>query len=317
MVENGRQTAAWLAAVAALALLVAGAGAQAAQAAQEVSMEREVATGMAVSPDGTSIAYERSGQGPLLVLVSPALSTKEAYLPLAGLLAEQFTVVSYDRRGRGGSGDTQPYSVLREVEDLEAVIDAAGGPACLFGTSSGAVLALEAAARLSGKVSAVVLHEPPFIVDASRPPVPADFVEQVNALVAAGKREDAVAYFMTAAVGIPPEYVEQMRQSPMWGAMATLAHTLAYDVTVMGATQAGLPLPAERWTAVQAPTLVLAGGASEPWLQNSAQALVALLAQAEYMSLPGLDHGAAYMAPEALVPVIAGFLLAGSAAGTE
>src|SRR5688572_10047699 len=146
------------------------------------------------SKDGTAIAFEKSGEGPAVVLVAGALSDRSMNAPLATRLAGRFTVINYDRRGKGASGDTQPYAVEREVEDLEALIEKSGGTACLYGISSGAVLALEASARLPAKVRKLVLYEPPFVVDASRSPVPQDFVKRVTAMVAEGRRGDAVEF---------------------------------------------------------------------------------------------------------------------------
>src|SRR5688572_24246990 len=206
----------------------------------------EATAGQVTSKDGTRIGYGRSGTGPVLVLCSGALSERADLAPLAALLAEHFTVLNHDRRGRGESGDTPPYAVEREVEDIAALLDAAvptGEKAFVFGHSSGAVLALEAASRLPDRIARAVLFEPPFVVDESRPPVPADFVAHVTELVAAGRRGDAVAYFLSDAVGLPAELVERMRQMPMWPGLESRAHTLAYDGTLMGDTQAGKPLP--------------------------------------------------------------------------
>jgi len=297
-------------AVIAVVAALAGNSASAAEEASGGAAAAEVQMGQVTSQDGTLIAYERSGSGPLLIIVGHALATRENAVPLAGLFAGQFSVINYDRRGRGASTDTAPYTVQREVEDIEALIDAAGEPACLFGSSSGAVLALEAAARLPGKVRAAVLFEPPFIVDASRPPVPADFVAQVSRMVAEGRRGAAVEYFMTAAVLVPAEFVAQMKSGPNWAAMEALAHTLAYEGQLMGATQAGLPLPAERWSSARMPVLVLDGGASPPWQQHAAQALAELLSAAQYRSLPGLDHSAQYSAPDLLAAATTEFLQA-------
>lgn len=287
------------------------AAAPAAQEKEEPGREAgggHATTGHVISQDGTRIAFELAGDGPVLILVSGALSDRRSSASLAALLAPHFTVLTYDRRGRGESGDTPPYAVAREVEDLAALIDGAGGTACLFGSSSGAVLALEAASRLGAKVTRQVLHEPPFVVDASRPRVPADFVARVTELVAAGRRGDAVEWFMIHGVGVPAESVAGMRAMPMWAGMEELAHTLAYDGTLMGDTQAGQPLPAERWAASMAATLVLEGSASEPWLRAAARALTALLPGARQRTLQGQDHGVAFMAPQALVPVLVEFL---------
>lgn len=273
----------------------------------QVAPAREAAPAHVTSKDGTRIAFESAGEGPVLVLVAGALSDRSSCARMGALLAPHYTVIWYDRRGRGDSTDTAPYAVEREVEDLEALIDAAGGSAYLFGSSSGAVLALEASARLPAKVTKLALFEPPFVVDASRPRVPADFVAHVSELVAADRRGDAVEYFMVEGVGVPPEFLAQMRKMPMWPGLEALAHTLAYDGALMGDTQAGKPLPAARWATAKAPTLVMDGGASDPWLGEAAQALAALLPDAERLTLDGLDHSAATMAPQALVPALREF----------
>src|SRR6478752_4591282 len=167
------------------------------------------------SGDGTTIAYDRSGDGPPLILVSGAMGTRAHAADLAVQLATTFTVFAYDRRGRGDSGDTQPYAVEREIEDLHAVIGAAGGSAFIYGHSSGAVLSLRAAAA-GLAIPKLALHEPPVIVDDSRPPVADDLVDNLDALIAAGKPDDAVAYFLTDSVGMPAQAIPAMRQNPSW-----------------------------------------------------------------------------------------------------
>lgn len=259
------------------------------------------------SKDGTSIAFNRSGQGPTVILVAGALSDRSSGARLAALLAPHFTVINYDRRGRGGSGDTQPYAVQREVEDIEALIDAASGSAFLFGSSSGAALALEATSRLPGKVKQAALFEPPFIVDDSRAPMTADFVPHLNELVTSGRRGDAVEYFMTKAVGVPTDAVAQMRESPMWPRLENLAHTLVYDGTIMGDTLAGRPLPAGRWASATSSILVIDGGNSDEWLRHAAKALADNLPNAKHHSLEGQDHSAAFTAPEVFVPGLVEF----------
>src|SRR5438132_403129 len=156
-----------------------------------------------ISKDGTAIAFDQSGHGPALILVAAATATRLAEAALAATLAPHFTMFAYDRRGRGDSGDTPPYAVEREVEDLDALINEAGGSAFVFGHSSSAVLALEAARLLGGKIEKLAIYEPPFIIDDSRPPVPQDYVPHLNELIAAGRREEAVEYFMTDAMLVP------------------------------------------------------------------------------------------------------------------
>jgi pimeloyl-ACP methyl ester carboxylesterase len=258
------------------------------------------------SSDGTTIAFDRSGDGPPLVLVGGALSDRSAGASLATHLADRFTVVAYDRRGRGDSGDTPPYAVDREVDDLLALIVDAGGSAFVFGHSSGAALALEAAGG-GLPIARLALYEPPFIVDDSRPEVPRDYVTRVEELVAAERRGDAVEYFMTVAVGVPADMVAQMRSSPMWTSMEALAHTIVYDGVVMSDAMAGNPQPLQRWTSVTIPTLVMDGGASPEWQRNSVRALVDVLPNVRHRTLEGQDHGPA---EEVLAPVLIEFFTA-------
>jgi pimeloyl-ACP methyl ester carboxylesterase len=271
--------------------------------AQEAQLKQNRVT----SKDGTRIAFDRSGHGQALILVGGALSDRSGWAPLAKLLAPRFTVFSFDRRGRGDSEDTSPYSVEREIEDLEAVIDEAGGPAFVHGQSSGAVLALEATAKLPTKVRKLSLYEPPFIVDDSRPPPPENFVSHIKELITANRRGDAVEFWMTDVVGAPAEAVAQMRSAPTWPALEAVAHTLPYDIAVLGDNMAGNPLPAQRWTSVTLPTLVMDGGASPAWIGNSAQALADILSNAQHRRLEGQTHNAA---PEVLAPEIERFVVA-------
>jgi pimeloyl-ACP methyl ester carboxylesterase len=263
------------------------------------------------SNDGTFIAYDRTGEGPALVLVSPAFGTRAGTASLAAALAPSFTVFAYDRRGRGDSGDTAPYAVEREIEDLEAVLDAAGGSAYVFGHSSGAVLALDAARVLPSKITKLALYEPPFIIDASRPPVPEDFASHLSELVAAGRRGDAVAYWQTQ-VGVPADAIAQMRQAPLWAELEALAPTLPYDATIMADTQRGDPLPLRQWTAVTVPTLVMDGTTMmgredlHAFMRHGAEELASILPNARRRTLEGQDHGPA---DEALVPALNEFFL--------
>jgi pimeloyl-ACP methyl ester carboxylesterase len=251
------------------------------------------------SKDGTTIAFDRLGEGPPVILVCGGSTDRMANTPLAALLASQFTVSNYDRRGRGDSGDTAPYAVEREVEDIDAVITAADGSASLYGTSSGAALALEAAA--SGlAITKLALWEPPFILDESRRP-PADTAKTYTELVSEGRRGDAVEYFMSKVVGLPPEFVAQARSAPFWAAQEALAHTLAYDATIMG----DYSLPAERAASVKAPTLVIDGEASFAGMGEAAQALADALPDGQRRTLEGQEHN---VDPAILAPALVEFL---------
>lgn len=261
------------------------------------------------SKDGTTIAYEVAGGGPVVVLVGTTAGDHHDLDGLAAALAASFRVVNYDRRGRGASGDVQPYAPAREVEDLEALTGAVGAPVSLVSGSAGCVLALDAASALGDRVAALYLYEPPFIVGPGRPPVPADYAERVGRLVAEGRRDRAVEVFMTEAIGVPAEYLEPMKADPSWEKMTRYAHTLAYDGRIVQGTQDGAPLPPGRWSVTQ-PTEVVVGEGSEPFFHDGARALVELLPRASYRVLPGQDHSAFWTAPDAVAGSVAGFLQA-------
>ena len=217
---------------------------------------------------------------------------------LAEQLATDFTVFNYDRRGRGPSGDTQPYAIEREIEDIDAVIGAAGGRAGLYGSSSGAALALLATAAGS-PVSKLALWEPPWILDEARRP-PADTAKIYRDLVAQDRRGDAVEYFMAKVVGMPEEFVASARSQPWWQWTESLAHTLAYDAEIMG----DYSLPVDRITSVKVPTLVLVGAASFDFFGPTANALVEALPNGEVKTLEGQEHN---VDPTVLAPVLAEF----------
>lgn len=259
------------------------------------------------SKDGSSIAYDKTGNGPAVIVVNGAMQYR-AFDPslaqLAELLGKDFTVYNYDRRGRGESGDTPPFAKEREIEDLQALVEAAGGKAMIFGLSSGSVVVLDTAAVTPG-ITKVAVYEPPLIVDASRRSVAPDYVAHLNKLVADGKRGDAVEYFMTEAVGIPAEYVGGMKQdAPMWATMTAIAHTIAYDGAFVADLMQGKPLPTDRWTTVTAPVLVVDGGASDAWMHHGAEALGNILPNASRRTLAGQDHS---VAPEVIAPVLIEF----------
>jgi pimeloyl-ACP methyl ester carboxylesterase len=255
------------------------------------------------SADGTEIAFEQVGDGPPLIIVGGAWNDRRSPADLAELLAPSFSVYTYDRRGRGDSGDTPPYAPEREVEDLEAVIEAAGGSAYLYGHSSGAELARRTTAR-GVSVTRLAMYEPPYIVDGSRAPLPSDYIEHLEELSRQDKGREIFEYFMTKAVGMPEEMVKPMLDSPMVEQMTRIAHTVSYDGHVMGSTQEGNPLPAEWRDSVTAPTLVMVGGNSPEWMQSGCQALVRVLPDVSYRRLEGQDHA---VAPVAIAPVLEDF----------
>jgi pimeloyl-ACP methyl ester carboxylesterase len=251
------------------------------------------------SKDSTIITYDRMGQGAPVILVSGASVDRQSNLPLADALKQHFTIFNYDRRGRGASGDTPPYAVEREIEDIDAVIGAAGGSAFLSGFSSGAALALKAAA--SGlAIRKLALWEPPYIVEGSRPYPPVGNAKTLIDLIAAGRRGDAAEFFMVEIVGLPPEVVAQARSQPSWSAQEALAHTLVYDTTILG----DYSLPTVSAARVKTPTLVMAGGADFPWIRESAQELAKLIPGAKTHFLDGQEHN---VDPAVLAPVLVEF----------
>jgi pimeloyl-ACP methyl ester carboxylesterase len=258
------------------------------------------------SKDGTRIAYECSGKGPALILVDGAMCYRDSgpMRPLAELLNTRFTVYIYDRRGRGESGNTLPYAVEREVEDMEALLREADGTAFVYGISSGAALALEAANRLQG-IKKLATYEAPFIVDNTLAPRPADLADQMKNLAASGKRGAAVRLFMRT-VGVPAIIVALMRFMPGWSKMSAIAHTLEYDMRVLGDTGSGKPLPASRWSNVTMPTLVMDGGKSPEYMRNAQKALYEVLPNAQFRTLEGQTH---MLKPEALVPSLLEFFV--------
>ena len=252
------------------------------------------------SKDGTRLAADVTGTGPALVLVCGGSVDRHSNDALASVLAGDFTVWNFDRRGRGESGDTGPYAVEREIEDVEAVIAAVGGHAHLYGTSSGAALALLAAAA-GASVDRLVLWEPPYSVDpAGRPP--ADSVEQLDRMIGEGRRDDAATFFMVDMVRMPAEFAAFARTQPWWAGQLALAHTLAYDAREMG----DYSVPTDTAARVAAPTLILTGGASFAIFRPTAEALAAAMPDATTAILDGQEHN---VDPAVLGPAIREFLI--------
>jgi pimeloyl-ACP methyl ester carboxylesterase len=259
------------------------------------------------SADGTVIAYEQAGDGPPLIVVGGAFNDRGSAVALADLLARWFSVVRYDRRGRGESGDTRPYAVAREVEDLAALAAAVGGEPVLYGHSSGAGLVLHAAAA-GVPAARLALYEPPFTPrDEAAMTRAGQGAEEVNALLADGRRADAVVAFMRL-MGLPPQAAEGIRQVPMFPALEAMAPTLAYDLAVMDTT-AGGAIPVELVRSVRAPSLLLCGAASPPWMRDTARQVAELLPRGSVRELPDQTHD---VAPDVLAPVLAEFLVPAS-----
>jgi pimeloyl-ACP methyl ester carboxylesterase len=258
------------------------------------------------SRDGTKIAYDRTGQGPAVILVDGALCHRAAgpNPALAKELAAHFTVYTYDRRGRGDSGDTLPFAPEREIEDLAALVEEAGGTVYLYGISSGAALAMAAVESGLPGVSKIAVFEAPFIVDDTRPPIPDDYVRQIETMVATGRRGAAVGYFLRKGVNLPGAMVAMMRFMPAWKALKAVAHTLPYDVSFVAAYERGKPLPADDWASVKTPILVIDGGKSPLWMRNAMRAWAEALPNADHRTLEGQMH---IVKAAALAPVLEGF----------
>lgn len=270
-------------------------------AARQVQKESSVQT--VTSRDGTRIAFEKTGKGPALVIVTGALAERSAAAGLAQLLAPHFTVFSYDRRGRGDSGDTQPYSVQREIEDIEALIDHAGGSAFVYGKSSGASLALRAASLLGSKVSKLALYEAPYSDAEGAAKAWKEFRTRFDAQLAAGRKEEAVSLFLRF-VGMPAEALEKIKASPAWQGMVAMAPTLAYDNAVVGEDRS---VPTAAAAKVRAKTLVMDGGASlgpMPFMRATADKLGTTIPGAQRQVIEGQAHDAS---AEALAPVLVKF----------
>jgi pimeloyl-ACP methyl ester carboxylesterase len=251
------------------------------------------------SKDGTRIAYEKTGQGPALVIVCGVLGDHHQHAGLAALLAEHFTIYNIDRRGHGESGFTEPYAVEREIEDIDALITEAGGAAFVYGSSGPGVLSMYAAAAgLSPKMKKLAVWEPPYILEGSRAPVPQDYKAQLVQMLREGRKGDMIELFLTKAVGMPAEFVAPMRQSPFWSAQETVAPTLVPDATLMG--DGDFKLPKERLAKVMSPTLVIDGG-TNPWLSLAAETVASVLPNAQRHTITGQPHN---VADEAMAPVL-------------
>ena len=252
-------------------------------------MTTATATRTVTSADGTTIAYQKDGSGPALLVVDGAMCHRSfgPAAPLAKALQDKFTVYTYDRRGRGESGDTVPYSVDREVEDIAALVAAAGGSVNVFAMSSGAALALEAASKLDG-IAKLAIYEAPFIVDDSHPPR-VGFQDTLDEHIARDDRSGALKFFMKT-VGAPSIMVAIMSLTPPWKKLKAVAHTLPYDARVLGDRGLGKPLPANAWPGAKMPVLAFVGGKSPKVMHTAQQAIVDQLPDARLVELPGQTH---------------------------
>jgi pimeloyl-ACP methyl ester carboxylesterase len=258
------------------------------------------------SKDGTTIAFDQSGNGAPVILVDGALQYRafdQGMAQLADLLSKHFTVIHYDRRGRGDSTDTQTYELEREIEDIEALIDEAGGSAFVYGISSGAALALEATIKLGDKVKKLAMYEAPYNDDDTARKSSKEYSQKLMELVKEGRKSDAVGLFMML-VGMPTEQLEEMHQHPMWPLWEAVGLTLAYDAAAMGEDGS---IPTKRAARVVVPTLVMNGSESFPFMHGTAVALANAIPNSQHRTLEGQTHE---VSSEAIAPVLVEFFKA-------
>ena len=268
------------------------------------------------SSDGTNIAFDRHGDGPAVILVNGALGYRKfkKFEQIAAGLAARCTVINYDRRGRGDSGDAGPVSVQHEIDDLAALIDAVGGTASLWGYSSGSALALRAATADIG-VAKLAVYETPFKTDPRANHPTDDYGTKLDQLIAADDRSDAAKHFMRSAVGMPALLVAVMSLLPMFTQFAANAHTLPFDYAALGDhNMHGSPLRAEEWQSVTCPTLVVYGGKTTAGLKHASKALAEVLPNATLRELSGQNHN---VSPKKIVPVVAEFVANSSPPATS
>jgi pimeloyl-ACP methyl ester carboxylesterase len=252
------------------------------------------------SKDGTRIAYETAGEGQTALIVLGALNSRKSGTRLARLLGSKFMAVSYDRRGRGDSSDSTSYSPEREVEDIAALIDAVGGPVCLYGHSSGAALAIAAAGKLRNQVKKLAIYEAPYSLDSNARKAANEYYVALKEALSSGHNGDAVVLFVRS-VGVTDKQIQAMRHMPMWKGLEKLAPTLVYDSEVLGA---GHSLPATLLSRVRTPTLVMHGGAGSPAMRDAARAISEAIPDSELRSLARQTHG---VSPKVLAPVLEEF----------
>jgi pimeloyl-ACP methyl ester carboxylesterase len=269
--------------------------------------QRSIDVKTVTSKDGTTIAYDQWGSGPVVILVDGALQYRafdQGMVQLAELLSPHFTVIHYDRRGRGDSTDTQPYTLEREIEDIEALIDEAGASASLYGISSGAALAMEAALKLGDKVPNLAMYEAPYNDDAAGRQAWQEYTKQLSKLLDAGRKGEALGLFMML-VGATADQVEEIRQTPMWPLWESIGHTLAYDhIAALGEEAT---VPTTRAALVTMPALVMDGSASFPFMHTTAMKLANAMPRGQHRTLEGQTHE---VAAEALAPVLVEFFKA-------
>jgi pimeloyl-ACP methyl ester carboxylesterase len=263
-------------------------------------------TSVVISRDGTRIAYERTGEGPPLAIVGGALSDRSSAASLAAALARDLTVLSYDRRGRGGSGQTLPWSLEKEIDDLRALIDMVGEPVSVYGHSSGGVLSIESA--LAGlPIPALIVYEPPYVADLSDPNAPPpDLADRLRTTLAGpGGADAAIRDFLRLGPGLSETEIDGLATSPAWQRFLALAPTAPFDAAIVSEGE----IPRQRLLGLETPTLVLQGGASPPWVRAATAALAAAVPNGRLVVLDELDHGGARTDPDRVAAEVVRFLL--------
>jgi Alpha/beta hydrolase family len=256
------------------------------------------------SADGTTIAFDRYGEGKPLILIGGASYDRSAIAGIAQAIADDLLAITYDRRGRGESTNEETeYTRERELEDLEALIDQVGGSASLFGHSSVGVLALEAAMR-GMPIEGLVVYEPPYMLEGTRPLPPTDLFDRLRALIREDRRDDAIVVFYTEAVGLPVAMIDRMRATPVWGRWTALAHTLPYDIAVYSDYR----LPSDRLATLRVPTLAIDGSESFPWVRATTNAVAEAIPLAQHLTLAAEDHLSVLLRPEAVRKTLLDFL---------
>jgi pimeloyl-ACP methyl ester carboxylesterase len=257
--------------------------------------------GTAISADGTQIAFWREGQGPPLLLVHGGACDHLAWFFVAPLLAQTFTVYTYDRRGRGASGIVPPYAVDREVEDVEVMLRAIGTPAHLLGHSAGGILALEAAERADNLLS-LILYEPAYVVKGAREKPKPEILERMNALLSAGNRAEVVRIAIRETIELPEAEIAAMEQGPGWDQLCSVAHAIPYDWKLWDRE-----LAVDRLSAIRAQVPVLMGSDSPQWLKTAAETLASALPGATLKSLEGQAHSAMITSPALFAQAVVEF----------
>lgn len=254
-----------------------------------------------ISKDGTSIVYDQKGNGPAVILVDGAFCSKDfGPMPkIVPLLSQKFRVISYDRRARGASGDTKPYAVEREIEDIEALIDMAGGTAFLFGISSGAILSIKAVAY-GLNIDRLALLEPPFVGNVKQKR-PSNSVEQLKQMISEGRKGDAVNFYLRKVMGMPVFITWILRLTPNWSKMKANANSLPYDATVCGDFNLPFKLINKKLTI---PTIVIDSSKSPKMLREAVQSVAEILPNGQRITLSGAIHE---VPPKILVPVLTDF----------